>query len=330
MYRKMFRAQKKILWHNMMPVMYPFTQENILEPEKSEPKGRKSKKMNNFQTRQANRELLATHRDPSGVDYHDARYEKAKKEIEKVMNDEVVKVPRKRGRPSIQKSETSNKEVDENDFRHNKRILKRMYPSQTNVNEKRNVHEIGRMRGPRRGKSGNYLRPINFIYDNYLEDLSSIIHEHIVKMDDVKGYGNCGYYVTAEQLGPFKEGNNPVPHENEVNYIRQRLLQMLCWKKEFYKTMMRGGPIGDAGVAAEYFAWERRLHGDLIITQEHWMSMPICGFLIAEAFDCVVHCFGWTGSSFTYAPPTRPFHDGVKDRRCYGIFSKLSFYRPQA
>nr|QBG82567.1 PKS-NRPS hybrid synthetase [Papaver somniferum] len=111
-------------------------------------------------------------------------------------------------------------------------------------------------------------------------------------MDDVQGDGNCGYYVTAEQLGPFMEGNNLVPPENEVNYIRQRLLQTLRKNKEFYKTMMRTGPRKDAGVEAEYVAFER-----------------------PETFNCVVHCFAWTGSSFTYAPPTKPYNDGVKDRR---------------
>ncbi|XP_026417012.1 uncharacterized protein LOC113312477 [Papaver somniferum] len=52
MYRGMFRAQKQILWHNMMPILYPHTQQGLLEPEKGPQKGRPPSK----ETRKEQRE----------------------------------------------------------------------------------------------------------------------------------------------------------------------------------------------------------------------------------------------------------------------------------
>ncbi|XP_026384968.1 uncharacterized protein LOC113280572 [Papaver somniferum] len=169
------------------------------------------------------------------------------------------------------------------------------------------------MKGPKRDSLGKCLRPSNMIYRNYLDNLPEAIHEFIISMDDVEGDGNCGFHVTAEQLGPFKDENHPVAQGDEVNYIRQRLLQTLRRNRDFYKSMMRGG--GDHGVAHEFISFERRLHGDAVITRDHWMQMPICGFLIAKTFNCVVHSFARAGSCYTYAPPTKPCNESVKGRR---------------
>ncbi|XP_026442064.1 uncharacterized protein LOC113341377 [Papaver somniferum] len=101
--------------------------------------------------------------------------------------------------------------------------------------EKKTIYVDGKMKGPKRDSLGKYLRPTNMIYKNYLLNLPEAIQEYIISMDDVEGDGNCGFHVTMEQLGPFKDGNHPVEQGDKVNYIRKRLLQMLRRNKDFYK-----------------------------------------------------------------------------------------------
>ncbi|XP_026406379.1 PKS-NRPS hybrid synthetase CHGG_01239-like [Papaver somniferum] len=257
---------------------------------------------------------------PSGVKYHDAEYEEEKKAIEKLDKIDEVKLSNKCGRPSKDKGETSNKEVKNSGplcpppLQGDVKLKGKMFPSQQmettkstpvpEQKEKKTIYADGKMKGPKRDSLGKYLRPTNMIYKNYLLNLPEAIHEYIISMEDVEGDGNYGFHVIAEQLRPFKDGNHPVKQGDEVNYIRQRLLQTLRRNKDFYKSMMRGG--GDHRVAQEFISFERRLHGDIVITSDNWMQMPICGVLIAETFNCVVHSFARSGSCFTYAPPTKP------------------------
>ncbi|XP_026384969.1 uncharacterized protein LOC113280574 [Papaver somniferum] len=71
MYRGMLRPQKQILWDNMMPILYPNTQQGIFEPEKGPQKGRPPTKENRKEQRERAYGLTIkkptpTTRDPCG------------------------------------------------------------------------------------------------------------------------------------------------------------------------------------------------------------------------------------------------------------------------
>ncbi|XP_026383693.1 uncharacterized protein LOC113279207 [Papaver somniferum] len=129
---------------------------------------------------------------------------------------------------------------------------------------------------------------------DYLNEIPIYIRDYVISTDDVpsdgaKRYNGCG-----------------------ITHIRQRLLSKLKDNPAFYKTMLwdREGNINE-----EFVRYQRRLHGGHLITSDYWMSMPICGHLIADAFNCVVHYFS-KHASFTFTPKTTLCVEKLKRRRC--------------
>ncbi|XP_026398167.1 uncharacterized protein LOC113293942 [Papaver somniferum] len=144
----------------------------------------------------------------------------------------------------------------------------------------------------------------------YLEDLPPYIRDYVISTHDVTPDGNCGFHVVVQQIGPFTQGAK-LYNDNQITYVRQRLLMTLKQKPEFYKTMLSDG---DASLEVQLVRFHIRLHGADPTTRDHWMSMSICGHLIAEAFNFVVHYFS-RGGSFTYTPKTTICVEKLRHRR---------------
>ncbi|XP_026417361.1 uncharacterized protein LOC113312842 [Papaver somniferum] len=146
---------------------------------------------------------------------------------------------------------------------------------------------------------------------DYLNEIPLYIRDYVISTDGVPPDGNYGFHVVNQQLGPFIEGAKRY-NGCAITHIRQRLLSKLKENPAFYKTMLwdREGSINE-----EFVRYPRRLHGGHPITSDYWMSMPICGHLIADAFNCMVHYFS-KHASFTFTPKTTLCVEKLKLRRC--------------
>ncbi|XP_026398569.1 uncharacterized protein LOC113294386 [Papaver somniferum] len=166
------------------------------------------------------------------------------------------------------------------------------------------IKQLARSRGPMKSppidEEGNYIRPTYTIYKNYMHFLPYFIHEYVKSTDDVEGDGNCGYHVFVDQLGPFEEAKEC--GDDQIIYVRQKCLLELRSFPDFYKPMKRFERDDTEAVLNEEFkAFELRLMGNITLTSEYWMRMSICGYLLANAFYCVIHYISYS-HSVTYAP----------------------------
>lgn len=153
--------------------------------------------------------------------------------------------------------------------------------------------------------------------------MAPIIHNHIESIEDVPKDGNCGFHVVAKQLGPFDLEDR---HKGDVcMYIREKMCETLERNRSFYYTMLRGGDKGDEGVKEEYENMRKRLLGSDVLTRDYWMKFPICGFLIAQTFYCVVHNFS-VAFSETYAPPGVPCDEVLRGRRVFIAFVEKNHF----
>ncbi|XP_026437119.1 uncharacterized protein LOC113335214 [Papaver somniferum] len=207
--------------------------------------------------------MLVTSGDPCGHEHIAAKYQEDSK---------------KRGRNIIQKGESSERNMKKK----GPMLRSQPTPSEPSQVKQKEIDDT----------------PAH-IDKRYLEELPPYIRDYVISINDVPPDGNCGFHVVKEQLGPFTQGSK-LYVDNEITYIRQRMKMKLKEKPEFYKRMLSDE---DDSLNMQFLRYQIRLHGGNPITRDHWMGMPICGHLIADAFNCVVHYFS-KGDSFTCTPKT--------------------------
>ncbi|XP_026459949.1 uncharacterized protein LOC113360683 [Papaver somniferum] len=133
----------------------------------------------------------------------------------------------------------------------------------------------------------------------------------------------CGHEYTAEMyLEKTKKWGRSIEEKGEtsakrnngcaITHIRQKLLSKLKENPAFYKTILCDG---EGSLNEQFVRYQLRLHGAHPMTSDYWISMPICGHLIAEGFNCMVHYFS-KHASFTFTPKTTVCVEKIKRRRC--------------
>lgn len=101
------------------------------------------------------------------------------------------------------------------------------------------------------------------------------LRPYIENVRNVRGDGNCGFRVVAAAMGYG---------ENEWVRVRDELLEELHTHTEHYMTIYQG--------TREYQDYEKCLqwcNESEFAPQEHWLTMPNMGHLIASRYNCVVY-----------------------------------------
>ncbi|XP_026438238.1 uncharacterized protein LOC113336776 [Papaver somniferum] len=291
MYRGMNKLQKQMSWDDMRKIIYPQTQENVYEPAKGKPKGKPSKKETKKQLREyaevlrkKKSEKNANTRDPCGHEYTAAMY------LEKT---------KKWGRSIEEKGETSERDLKK------KGPVCPSQPSQPSSGD-------AKLKSPMCPIQPYFLDvKLEAQNKDYLNELPLYIREYVISTNDIPLDGNCGFHDVNQRLGTFIEGakrNNGCA----ITHIRQRLLSKLKKNPSFYKTMLCDG---EGTLNEQFIRYQLLLHGAHPMTSDYWMIMPICGHLIAEGLNCVVHYFS-KHASFTFTPKTIVCVEQLKQRRC--------------
>ncbi|XP_026450663.1 uncharacterized protein LOC113350756 [Papaver somniferum] len=127
-------------------------------------------------------------------------------------------------------------------------------------------------------------------------------------MNDVDGDGNCGYHSVNEQLGIFEtavsRGMTP------CRYVRKRMTEQLVKKRSFYEQLVGQGE-GFDNMYAQVLGPEQEMK---FLPSEYWIRMPLCGRLVADTFNCVVHNFSHT-VEVTFTPKWQKCEGSLKKRR---------------
>ena len=195
--------------------------------------------------------------------------------------------------------------------------------------EKETIILKGVPKPPLRDANGRYIRHHYVLWEYYLRFFPDYIRGYIKATEDVHGDGNCGYHVFVDQLGPFEDA---ITWEcDQVTYVRQKCLMELRGHRDFYKPMMRVERNETDELLDEKFKeMESRLTGNICLTSQYWMRMPICCQILANAFNCVIHLIS-KDMSTTFAPTRIPFDEDFSTKKknsCNGARGRKSLHRP--
>ena len=103
--------------------------------------------------------------------------------------------------------------------------------------------------------------------------IPGIFHDYIDDIRDVEGDGNCGFRAIALCLGY---------NEDQWLYIRKQLLEELESQYYAYHRVFTDG-FNEVYQSLRWFQSPTPF-------QEHWLHMPLTGYLIANKFGVIVHC----------------------------------------
>ncbi|XP_026450808.1 uncharacterized protein LOC113350920 [Papaver somniferum] len=125
-------------------------------------------------------------------------------------------------------------------------------------------------------------------------------------MYDVDVDENCGYHAVTEQLGIFEtavsRGMTP------CRYARMSMSEQLVKNRSFYEQLVGHGD-GFDNMYAQVLGPEQEME---FLPSQYWMKMPLCGHLVADTFNCVVH----------YITPTVEVTFTPKWKKCEGSLKK--------
>jgi len=208
-----------------------------------------------------------------------------KKQQEKQQLDRVIRQTLKRScstRPNI---------VEEPVVKKNTRGRPRLKKQQ----EKQQVHSISQQPGKKSSSTRSNVIEYNFMdlnlsppshssytgcSDPLLEEIPTIFHPYITKIQNVCGDGHCGFRSIAVCLGC---------NENKWPEIREELLEDLNQKEDLYRYVF--GSDFDSMRESLFFV------GTGVAPLRKWMIMPDTGVLIANRFGVIVHFLSKDGSS---------------------------------
>ncbi|XP_026399776.1 PKS-NRPS hybrid synthetase CHGG_01239-like [Papaver somniferum] len=166
----------------------------------------------------------------------------------------------------------------------------------------------GDRKTPRDPKSRRPSRSYHTKIQEYMNQLPEFIREYIIYTDDVDGDGNCGFYAATEQLGYLSLADNE--GLTQWQYARRRMAATLIEKKRFYEHAVDDEK-GFKNLHARVLGPKEPM---AFLPSEYWMQMPVCGHLLADTFNCVVHYFSPTASS-TFTPKWQKCEGSLKKRR---------------
>lgn len=122
----------------------------------------------------------------------------------------------------------------------------------------------------------------------YLELLPSYFRQHIDKVIDVVGDGNCGYRAVAALLGNGKT-------QDDWHWVRYELTDELLKQREFYQKMWSGDD------TVREVLNRLSLRPGQVATEDKWLGLPEMGYIIASRFQVVFVQIS-NGGCYTFLP----------------------------
>ncbi|XP_026410785.1 uncharacterized protein LOC113306010 [Papaver somniferum] len=340
-YASLSRGQIQIWLSNLRDFIYPQFRFDIKEPPKGKSKGRPPTKTKSYVRNKTARELAeeSKKKDPSGYEWLRKEYEtwdemeeddiqgRNKRKIGQAepsrrnVQEKCIELPTQES--STSKIDVKGKGLVSSQASSIKKLvgkvgLKQLARNNGNSLMVENIPSSGEKetlrikrvpKPPPRDENGRYIRNYYILYESNLIFFPDYIRDYIKATDDVHGDENCGYHVFVDQLGPFEDAKGWGC--DQVNYVKKKCLMELRGHCDFYKPMMRVERDETDEVLNESFeGMERWLNGNICLTSEYWMSMPICGQLLANAFNCVIHLIS-RYMSHTFAPTRIPFDEDL-------------------